>query len=260
MKIDRKDARTGKSWVGLGLALGCMTLLALPLMAADPEPAAANAGAAGPATAGAAAATTEPAGAANAASAGSEAAKQEPPKPEVLYREGLEAIKVNDLVASVGLFRSAAVAGHVPSMVKLAEALDRSGENESALEWFEKAAKAGNPEGALGLGQLLISGGYGSERVKEGVDWIRKAADQRFGPAMVILSGVISSKRFVDQPDQGAALKLLNDAADMGYLPAMKELVKVYSNGALGQKVDPVMVRTLESKIQKAVVATGAKP
>jgi len=237
VKIDQRVERNGKKWVSLGLAWGSMTLLALPLMAADPEP-----------------------GAAVTEATKQEAPKAEAPKPEVLYREGLEAIKINDLVASVGLFRGAAVAGHVPSMVKLADALDRSGENQEAMQWYEKAARLDSPEGALGLGQMLISGGYGNDRIKEGVTWIRKAADQRFGAAMVILSGVIASDRFVAQPDPKEGLKLLNDAAEMGYLPAMKELIKVYSHGTLGQKVDPVQVRMLEGKIQKALKDAGGKP
>ncbi|MBF0131318.1 MAG: sel1 repeat family protein [Magnetococcales bacterium] len=237
MKNDQRVGWTGKKWVGLGLAWGSVTLLALPLMAADPEP-----------------------GVAVTEATRQEVPKADAPKPEVLYREGLEAIKVNDLVASVGLFRGAAVAGHVPSMVKLADALDRSGENQEAMQWYEKAARLDSPEGALGLGQMLISGGYGKERIKEGVTWIRKAADQRFGAAMVILSGVIASDRFVEQPDPKEGFKLLNDAAEMGYLPAMKELIKVYSTGALGQKVDPVQVRMLEGKIQKALKDAGGKP
>ncbi len=234
-------------WKYLCLTMGCLTLLAQPLMAADPKP-------------GTATADTSKQEAPKPEAPKPDTSKSEAPKPEALYREGLESIKINDLVASIMYFRGAAIAGHVPAMVKLAEALDRSGENQEALQWYEKAAKAEDPEGALGLGEMLISGGYGKERIKEGVTWIRKAADQRFGAAMVVLSGVIASDRFVDTPDPKEGLKLLMDAADMGYLPAFKELIKVYSFGTLGQKPDPNKVRSFEEKVQKATKSSGAKP
>ncbi len=257
MKSDLKSRWSGKKWKYLSFALGCGALLAQPLMAADPKPGTATADTSKQEASKPDAPKPE---ASKPEAPKPDAAKAEAPKPDALYREGLEAIKINDLVASIAYFRGAAIAGHVPAMVKLAEALDRSGENQEALQWYEKAAKAENPEGALGLGEMLISGGYGKERIKEGVTWIRKAADQRHGAAMVVLSGVISSDRFVDTPDPKEGLKLLVDAADMGYLPAFKELIKVYSFGTLGQKPDPNKVRSLEEKIQKAIKSGGAKP
>lgn len=188
------------------------------------------------------------------------APKQKAPNPEVLYREGLEALKADDLVASVGFFRKAAEAGHFPSMVKLAESLDLSEENQEAVEWYEKAARAGNPEGALGLGQMLTGGDVGTERVKEGVEWIRKAAEQRSGAAVVALAGIMASGRYGEKVDPEGALKLLNDAAAKGDVPSMKELVKVYEGGLMGQKADPNKVRQLEVQIRSAKTSAGAKP
>ncbi|HIJ85777.1 MAG: hypothetical protein HW380_912 [Magnetococcales bacterium] len=251
MKIGQGMGRTASGWVGFCLATMFATVsTVMPAWAVEPGQAAPP-DAKPPATATAAmAAATEP--------------KPQATDPEGIYREGLEAQKIDDFLLSVNLFRRAAEGGYVPAMVKLAEVLDRAEENSQALEWYEKAVKADNPQGFLGLGVLLIGGDVGTDRVKEGLEWIRKAVDRRLAEAMVIQAGILASGRYADKEkaDPEGGLKLLNEAAEIGHVPAMQELIKIYNDGLWGLQPDPAKVRQWQGRVKTALAAAkpGTKP
>lgn len=172
--------------------------------------------------------------------------------PEEDYKEALLAQGKDDLQTAMTLFKRAADGGHPLAMVSLGTILDQAEENEAGATWLRKAADIGEPSGMERLGEMLINGEVGKGREKEGLAWIEKAAGQKYGPSMVVLAKMVLTGRSFIPAEPERAMALLRGSAEAGYVPAIKELVRIYRQGADGIPPDSAQAQAWEAKLPKA--------
>ncbi len=99
-----------------------------------------------------------------------------------------------DKVAAIGWIRKAAEQGETMGQFTLGVALrDGNGvkpSRDEAMRWLGLAAKQGLPEAELALGMLLLTQPAGTDAI-QGLGWLRKAAEQGYGPAQTQLAEVL---------------------------------------------------------------------
>ena len=98
---------------------------------------------------------------------------------------------------------------------------------DRALAAARARADAGDPVAQFSLGAFLY---YGSTQTAEGIDWIRKAAQQRFAPAEHQL-GQIHEFGFGVPQDDRAALEWYRKAADAGSPAGQRAVGEFYLKG-----------------------------
>jgi TPR repeat protein len=172
--------------------------------------------------------------------------------PEGLYRYGLS---LTDKADGTRYIRRAAEASYPAAMRELAFRLE-SGNGAAAnvaesKQWFERAAKAGDPVAMYKLGdessvRQAAAAGYAPAMVKAADltgdrTWLEKAAAANYVPAYTKL-GQYEKAADAGDPEAIVALadktkspqkayKLYLEAADKGYLPAMRRLAECHING-----------------------------
>ncbi len=148
-----------------------------------------------------------------------------------------------------------------------------------AMEWYEKAAKAGQPEGhynvgvcyEIGMGassdmskaiqnyqkaadlglalamyklsSIYISGNGAAKDAARGIGWLEKAAGAGMAVAANELGFVYLSGLLGQKKDESKALAMFTRAADMGNLEAIKNIAVIHKDG-LGVKADPARAYT----------------
>lgn len=143
------------------------------------------------------------------------------------YAAGVAAHARGDVVTAMAMLRRAADAGHVPAMVRLAYLLDKAEENEAAFALYKRAADAGSSAAELALGVMYAAGeGVAADRGKA-LQWMSRAAGQRYGPALVTLARVYAQGDLGVTPDRAEARRLLELGAAAGYAPALQELTRL---------------------------------
>ena len=117
-----------------------------------------------------------------------------------------------DLIASMALWRKAALQGYAPAQARLGDILDKAEEDVEAVAWYRKAAEQGNVAGQYGLGEMYLKG--------EGV------------------------KKDVQQ-----ALVHILQAAEQGHVFAVVMMMQAYRTGAMGLAIDQAQSDAWESKL-----------
>ena len=126
-----------------------------------------------------------------------------------------------DLIASIALWKKAAEAGYAPAQARYGDLLDKSEEDEEAVEWYRKAAAQGNAHGEYGLGQMYGKG--------EGVP-----------------------------KDRAQALSHTLRAAQLNYVPAVTLMMEAYRAGGMGLAPNAAEADAWEAKLM-ALVPTYQK-
>lgn len=172
--------------------------------------------------------------------------------PEGLYRWGLT---IPDKADGTRYIRQAAEAGHSEAMRELAMRLE-SGEGaqrdpEAATAWYTKAARAGDPIAMYKLGDessvvKAADAGYAPAMVRAAdltgnKTYLEKAAQAKYVPAWTKL-GEYEKAAEAGDPEAKVALAdkaknphkaygLYLEAANAGYLPAMRRLAECHISG-----------------------------
>lgn len=127
-----------------------------------------------------------------------------------------------DLMASMALWRKAALAGYAPAQVRLGDILDKSEEDQEAAEWYRKAAAQGNAAGEFGLGQMYLKGEGVEKDVEKARTYIRLAAEKNELLAVVMMMNAYRTGTMGIEPDAGKAdeweAKII--VLSPGYVPA----------------------------------------
>lgn len=116
-----------------------------------------------------------------------------------------------------------------------------------ALEWYEKAAQAGQAEGHYNVGVCFEIGMGAAPDMARAVQSFQKAADMGLAFAMYKLSAIHISGNGVPK-DTAKGLDWLEKAANAGMAQAANELGMVYLSGLLGQKKDERKALAMFSK------------
>jgi uncharacterized protein len=109
--------------------------------------------------------------------------------PEQDNEQAVKEFNRGDLVASMALWRKAANAGYAPAQVWLGDVLDKSEEDQEAVEWYRKAAAQGDVAGEFGLGQMYAKGEGVKKDLAEARAHILRAAEKNHLPAMMVMMG-----------------------------------------------------------------------
>ena len=140
-----------------------------------------------------------------------------------------------DVVDAMNHYRRAARQGYAPAQVRLAYILDAAEFNAEAVEWYRRAAEAGDPEGLYGLGQMYLKG-EGIERDRDqGRDWIVRAAEAGLTSAMRVLATNYERGGMGLDPDPELARHWLERAAAQGDEVARQRLERLDEAPAQGQ-------------------------
>jgi len=106
-----------------------------------------------------------------------------------------------------------------------------------AVEWLERAAKAGNSEAKLTLAHVLDEGARGEAGRADAITHYRDLAYQENPQALFHLASKLAHGQGCEK-DEKKALNLYTRAAELGSHAAAFALAMIYGQGALGVQVD----------------------
>lgn len=182
--------------------------------------------------------------------------------PDEDYQSALKSYRAGDVVGSMPGLRKAADDGHPKAQALLAELLDRAEFDEDALVYYRKAANQGDPEGMFGLGVMTAAGeGLKEKDPAEGRLWIERAAELGHKRAIIVMAQAYLKAELnirKDERNSAAALKWVQQAVELDYLPALDALHDAYrTGGALTVSVD---LKLAEQYLAKANLLRGIDP
>ena len=136
-------------------------------------------------------------------------------------------------------------------------------DNATAAKWYRLAAEKEHAISQYNLGKLLVAdeiplpAGVVERKVQhdEGVEWLRKAADQGLVDGQATYGLILYRGDFGTKPDAAAAAGYLKPAADAGNLEAMNALGMMYKVGN-GVTYDP---SASEDFLRRAAMAGHVK-
>lgn len=85
-----------------------------------------------------------------------------------------------DLIKAEQLWRKAAKQGYAPAQTRLGYFLDKSEQDQEAVEWYKKAAEQGNAEAEFHLGTMYGAGEGVKKDLNQARIWIERAAQKDF--------------------------------------------------------------------------------
>lgn len=150
------------------------------------------------------------------------------------YDLGFKRYQEGDVVGAMTPLRRASGAGHLKSMVLLAEILDRSEFDEEAVGWYRKAAEQGELDGMFGYGAMLAAGEGVKKNPAEARRWMLKAAEAgHLQAANVIAEAYLRADLGYTEADRSSAeaLRWIKAAAKNDFLPAVDALAEAYRTG-----------------------------
>jgi len=101
---------------------------------------------------------------------------------------------------------------------------------QAGLSQVRCSAEAGNPEAQVYLATLLDAGFGIPQDTRQAAEWLERAAQKRYAPAMTRLAFALLNGVGV-RPDRARARELLTEAAAMGDAQAMSNLGAMYGRG-----------------------------
>ena len=158
----------------------------------------------------------------------------------LLYIEGNNGIEKDPAVA-VQWFKLAAAQNDTESLHQFAVCLAygegiEQNYDEAAKIWRELSKKSqeypkGHPGCQCSLGSLLITKEYTGYDLKEGLKWLRKAAEQKFAQAQTVLGSLFYNGFETIESDPKQARFWLHKAAKQGDAEAQFYLAEIYFEG-----------------------------
>jgi len=106
-------------------------------------------------------------------------------------------------------------------------------ENPKAVAFFFNAARQGDPDAQVFVGDLLSLGLGTEQNIPESINWYKKAAAQNNTTGMLRLAEIYTSGEIVPA-DKKKAEKWYQKAAETGSAEAMFEFAEAYRYGELG--------------------------
>ena len=132
-----------------------------------------------------------------------------------------------------------------------------------AVSWLRKAAKLDNVDALYQLGDMYASGRISSTKrhrsestkqkyKKKALPYFQRASELDHGPSLYRLGLCYRDGIWGVQQDFGEAAHLFEKAANVGCLPAMRELASAYSHGR-GVPKDHSLARSWEKKYIRSI-------
>ena len=160
--------------------------------------------------------------------------------PSEMLDKGIALEKTQKYAEAMQWYRKAADAGDATAMDNLGSMYENgkgtAQDYAEAMQWYRKAADAGNATAMNNLGSMYEDGKGAAQDYAEAMQWYRKAADAGNVTAMVHLGYMYDHGEGVEQ-NYAEAMKWYHKAAEKGYARAMNILGYMYRNG-LGVEQD----------------------
>ncbi|TWU77037.1 hypothetical protein ED733_007765 [Metarhizium rileyi] len=150
------------------------------------------------------------------------------------------------------LYQSAAKAGHAAAAYRTAVCCEIGHEDGGgtrkdplkAMQWYKRAATLGDPPAMYKVGMILLKGLLGQPRnPREAVGWLKRAAERADveNPHALHELGLLYESAQPNDAiirDEGYALSLFQQAADLNYKFSQYRLGCAFEHGALGCPID----------------------
>lgn len=165
------------------------------------------------------------------------------------YASGLFGKGKEDYGSAFPLFVLAAKHGHAESAYRTALCHEFGWgcrkDPAKAVQFLRTAASKRHPGAMTRLGKACLSGDLGEKRYREGIKWLKlaaEAADAQYNAAPYQL-GCLYETGYGDDifQDHGYAAELFTQAADLGHPEANHRMGDAYEHGLLGCPRDPAL-------------------
>ena len=154
-----------------------------------------------------------------------------------------------DVVSAMAYYRKAAEAGYIPAQNRLAYLLNVSEQNEEALEWYGKAAAAGDAEAEFHLAGMYAEGDGTAKDPAEALRLFTASAQKGYVPAVRVMAAAYEQGEMGLRVDYDAMREWLNKGAELNDYWSTKRLAKAYRNGELGLRIDRQKAAQLEQRL-----------
>jgi len=160
--------------------------------------------------------------------------------------KGLAAHRIDDLMGAITWLSKAANKNHAHAQAMLGYIYIRSGEDELALPFLQKAAAQQDSMAMYELATLYGSGKLLEKNNSKAVTLLKQAIAQDYSPAYWSLASGYEQGELGLTKDFNKALNLYQQASDKGYFTATYRLIKAYKNGELGLAINREKVQALK--------------
>lgn len=171
--------------------------------------------------------------------------------PDELISKAEKAFKESDIVNAMSYYRKAAEAGYIPAQNRLAYLLDKSEENEEAVQWYQKAAAQGDAEGEYGLARMYVEGEGIEQNKEEALRLFRSSANKNYTPAIHVMATAYEKGELGLRVDYELAREWLEKGAQLHDHWSTKRLATAYSKGQLGLRIDQQKAAQLEQQLSE---------
>ncbi|NCF37442.1 MAG: hypothetical protein GWP56_13845 [Gammaproteobacteria bacterium] len=152
---------------------------------------------------------------------------------------GIAEYRKGNLIEGMQLLNKSAQQGYIPAQTTLAYILDAAEKNDEAFYWYQQAADRNDAAGLFGLGSMYGKGeGTDRDPVKSG-QLIERAAQLGHVEAMRVYAHALEHGQLGLAADPGSAADWYLKAAELGNKMSMHRLKQAYSLGQLGLPIDP---------------------
>ena len=173
-----------------------------------------------------------------------------PNSPEENVRLAEEAFDKSDIIRAMSYYRKAAEAGHGPAMSRLAYLLDKSEENEEAIEWLKKAVEIGDPEAQFELARMYAYGEGIKQDKKAAFELFTQSAEQKYAPAIRVLALAYENGDLGLRIDYELTQQWLNHGLLINDYWSIKRLSQAYYTGDLGLRINRQKATQLEQLLE----------
>jgi TPR repeat protein len=172
--------------------------------------------------------------------------------PEAYMQRAQKAFDQSDLVSAMSWYRKAAELDYAPAQARLAYLLDKSEQNEEAASWYQKAAAQGYAEAIYELAHLHAIGEGVPQDNAKALEGYTQAAQSGYMPAMRVLAIAYEKGELGLRPSYARAIDWLNEGVTRGDYWSIKRLARAYRTGQLGLKIDRQRADALEKSLPAA--------
>lgn len=152
---------------------------------------------------------------------------------------GIAEYRKGNLIEGMQLLKKSAQQGYIPAQTTLAYILDAAENNDEAFYWYQQAADRNDAAGLFGLGSMYGKGeGTDRDTVKSG-QLIERAAQLGHVEAMRVYAHALEHGKLGLAADPGSAADWYLKAAELGNKMSMHRLKQAYTLGQLGLPIDP---------------------
>lgn len=162
---------------------------------------------------------------------------------------GIEAYRKGNLIESLELLQKSAVSGYAPAQTTLAFILDAAEADEEAVRWYREAAASNDPAGLFGLGGMIAKGEGIRKDPERAGQLIEQAARLGHVPAMRAYAHALEQGQLGFESRQEAAAEWYLQAARRNDATSIRRLEQAYTLGQLGLSIDLEAARAWKQKL-----------